>query len=332
MASLGETTVDTDNVTSGELGSIVLNDGFNERNIPLPDDWEAIAHFALTFDGYRYWGSFDKCATVANSAVKRYASKGLMPTSLTDLRTCLFFEQRRWRHTGELPTAEHEKLYIYALLEAIRRCRLIPSFEAIAADVRTPLIEAARRWKEAGAEQRPRVQPDVLAHWDGLIAAWVEDVRMPLLIRKSACSGQMLEHSSGRAILCVDNSPANWCLSSALLERRPTPQDLLAALDDGTLPIAMIKPVVPSSYKGTMRRMGDVPNLNTLGWKVCHVYPAGMKERLTPTVSIAKLKERSRRLLTPRNMFVVPNDEYAALGELPEFIAAFKDPSCTTGD
>lgn len=72
--------------------------------------WNDISEFALTFNGYRELGSFDQCAEIANA--RRH-------DSLTDLRTCLFFEQRRFRHCGEEPD-EDDIQYIHALIEKIR--------------------------------------------------------------------------------------------------------------------------------------------------------------------------------------------------------------------
>ena len=71
---------------------------------------EEIERFALTFDGYEHWGSFDQCALIANE--QRH-------DTLTNLRTCLFFEQRRWRHFGEAPDAEAEA-YWRTLVDKIR--------------------------------------------------------------------------------------------------------------------------------------------------------------------------------------------------------------------
>ncbi len=68
-----------------------------------------IFRFALTFNGYEYWGS-DKCGHIAN---KR------MHNTLTELRTCLFFEQRRYRHFGHPPDTEDEQ-YIRSLICKIR--------------------------------------------------------------------------------------------------------------------------------------------------------------------------------------------------------------------
>jgi hypothetical protein len=60
---------------------------------------EELARFAHSFDGYAHWGGHAKCAEVANARDH---------SSLTHLRTCLFFEARRWRHFGEAPDAEAE--------------------------------------------------------------------------------------------------------------------------------------------------------------------------------------------------------------------------------
>ncbi len=82
-----------------------------DADIPPPSaSYEIIAAFALTFDGYTKLGSFEACAEVANS--RRH-------NSLTDLRTCLFFEQRRWHHFGDVPDGETMS-YLHGLLDQIR--------------------------------------------------------------------------------------------------------------------------------------------------------------------------------------------------------------------
>jgi hypothetical protein len=91
------------------------NDATHERltleNVPGPSaEWSTIEKFALTFNGYEVHGSFDACAEIANA--QRSAS-------LTDLRTCLFYEQRRWRHFGYDPDASTME-YIHGIVEKIR--------------------------------------------------------------------------------------------------------------------------------------------------------------------------------------------------------------------
>jgi hypothetical protein len=79
--------------------------------IPGTDaDWYSISMFALQFDGYKESGSFEACAEIANSGRDK---------TLTDLRVCLFFEQRRWRHFGEDPD-EKTMVYIRGITEKIR--------------------------------------------------------------------------------------------------------------------------------------------------------------------------------------------------------------------
>ena len=87
--------------------------------VPSPDaDWSAIGAFALTFNGYQYWGSFGRCAEVANRWSDAWYREQRLPPALIELRTCLFFEQRRWRHYGRIPD-EEAMTYIRALVRAI---------------------------------------------------------------------------------------------------------------------------------------------------------------------------------------------------------------------
>jgi hypothetical protein len=80
--------------------------------VPDPDaPLDRISEFAATFDGYRHWGSFKKCAEIANA--ERH-------DSLTNLRSCLFFEWRRWHHFGDEPDAEAEDQWRH-LVREIRR-------------------------------------------------------------------------------------------------------------------------------------------------------------------------------------------------------------------
>ena len=81
---------------STEIGNAELT----VADIPsIKEVWSRIEPFALTFDGYGYWGSIDKCVEVASKP----------PATLTQLRTCLFFEARRWSHLGQKPDAKSLK-------------------------------------------------------------------------------------------------------------------------------------------------------------------------------------------------------------------------------
>jgi hypothetical protein len=81
------------------------------EDLPGPQaDWSTISAFALTFDAYVVLGSFEACAEIANARNSE---------TLTDLRTCLFFEQRRWRHFGEEPDSSSLE-YIHGIVEKTR--------------------------------------------------------------------------------------------------------------------------------------------------------------------------------------------------------------------
>jgi hypothetical protein len=95
-----------------EFGTAELtNAELREDLLPSPEaSWHDIQRFALTFDAYGHWGSLQRCAEIANSRDHR---------NLTHLRTCLFFEQRRWRHFGEAPKGTDLR-YMQDLVERIR--------------------------------------------------------------------------------------------------------------------------------------------------------------------------------------------------------------------
>ena len=82
------------------------------KDVPPSDaDIREITQFAHTFDGYARWGSFERCADIANAPDH---------STIDHLRTCLFFEARRWRHFGERPDDEALQ-YWRSLVAEIRR-------------------------------------------------------------------------------------------------------------------------------------------------------------------------------------------------------------------
>lgn len=91
---------------------IIPTDQLESSDVP-PDnaELEDLFRFAYTFDGYQHWGSFSRCAEIANA--RDYGT-------LDKLRTCLFFEARRWRHFGDLPD-EEESRYWRSLVAEIRQ-------------------------------------------------------------------------------------------------------------------------------------------------------------------------------------------------------------------
>jgi hypothetical protein len=100
--------------------NIIPNSQLIENDIPHQRaSWKKIEPFAQTFDGYKHWGSFKKCREVAEEGVKLYRGKKELTQSLTDLRSCLFFESRRWKHYEKSPSKKGME-YVHILVEAIR--------------------------------------------------------------------------------------------------------------------------------------------------------------------------------------------------------------------
>ncbi|MBM3179627.1 MAG: hypothetical protein FJZ86_04660 [Chloroflexi bacterium] len=98
----------------------IPNSQLIEKDIPSRRaGWSKIEIFALTYNGYTQWGSFKKCREVAKQGINLYKGKKELTQSLTDLRTCLFFEARRWKHYEENPTKKGME-YVHILVEAIR--------------------------------------------------------------------------------------------------------------------------------------------------------------------------------------------------------------------
>ena len=77
------------------------------NNIPKDDaDWMEIQEFCLSFNAYEYLDSFEKAAEVANDHYRKYKEDKTLSNNLEELRTALFFEQRRHRHFGNSPNPE----------------------------------------------------------------------------------------------------------------------------------------------------------------------------------------------------------------------------------
>ena len=89
-------------------------------------DIQAIWDYALTVDGYAYTMVELKreCGDLANERAHVFSETGVWEGSFEELRCCLFFEQRRWRHFGSDPEGnqllEVQKLYL-AVREKWRR-------------------------------------------------------------------------------------------------------------------------------------------------------------------------------------------------------------------
>jgi hypothetical protein len=104
----------------GNLMDKIPNSQLLDEDLPSRRaTWKKIIPFAQSFNGYEHWGSVQKCREVAKQGVALHKSRRDLNQSLTDLRTCLFFEARRWKHLKKNPTKSGLE-YVHALVEAIR--------------------------------------------------------------------------------------------------------------------------------------------------------------------------------------------------------------------
>ncbi len=136
MAGAGGTDADAPDYAHGPWGRVPGGDARHHsygREIPCDQltaqdvpprgaDWSAVFAFALTYNGYARFDGEDgyaPCARLANTSRTRWDSQRELPETLIDLRTCLFYEQRRYRHFGILPAGDDAR-YIGVLVDAIR--------------------------------------------------------------------------------------------------------------------------------------------------------------------------------------------------------------------
>jgi hypothetical protein len=99
----------------------IPNEKLEKADVPdATAPWPEIELFGLTFNGYEAFPG-DECANLANKVMDEFSknAKILEKLTLTELRACLFFEQRRYRHCDEVPDASG-MIYIGALLNFIR--------------------------------------------------------------------------------------------------------------------------------------------------------------------------------------------------------------------
>lgn len=85
---------------------------------PAPLDTEdpgRIWEFAFKYNAYEKLGSFQAVCKLAHEREKVFMDTGKWIGTVDELRACLFFEQRRWRHMGEDPEGEslHRLIHLY---------------------------------------------------------------------------------------------------------------------------------------------------------------------------------------------------------------------------
>jgi hypothetical protein len=99
-----------------KLMETIPNDALRLDELPGPDAGGTdVWRLADTFNGFKHWGSLERCAEIAD---RRFYDQQ-RDSNLTELRTCLFYECRRWHYFGELPDW-HCEPYVRGLVEKIR--------------------------------------------------------------------------------------------------------------------------------------------------------------------------------------------------------------------
>lgn len=190
-------------------------------------------------------------------------------------------------------------------------------------DIDGELQRLAQLW--AKHPLRPRIENEVAEYWERLIALWVADASLPLLIRKTEkgiARGEVVRHKSGRDLVPTDNSPASWSYMAAFTGQRPSVEDIQMALSADTIPVTMVldrESKARAKFK-CCRTSSASPNEKR--WKVCHKRPVGLHGRASIIDRpITELHAHFRDFLSPSNIFLVPL-LLGGLGEIPHFIEA----------
>ncbi len=202
--------------------------------------------------------------------------------------------------------------------------------QSLPGDMPVLLRKLADAW--AREPSRPHPKPEVLAHWDELIAEWSGDSSLPLFVRKAAnYRGSVVRLASGREVVPTDNSPAQWAFALAVLGECPSLDWVRSQVASDAIPVAMIlnkSERAAARYRCTLKR---AVNPNSAGWKVAHIAGVGLASGdPIEAISEARLGQHFSRLMSPRNMFVI-HTEYAGLGELPEFCDEIRKSTISPG-
>jgi hypothetical protein len=164
-----------------------------------------------------------------------------------------------------------------------------------------------------------KVYIDFVVKWDLCIKNWASDPTIPLLIRKREGRelGTVITHSTGRKLILVDNSPAQWIFSCTCNGSSP-PTDIISDLENGVIPIAMVLPKLKPGVDTYRGKLSNCPNTQTLGWYLGHKAGVGLYKKIS-NCTIDELQNHFIKLMSPSNMFVVPKD-MRGLAELIDFV------------
>lgn len=98
----------------------IPNDELKKTDVPaMTASWPEIESFALSLNGYKAIPR-DSCIRLANEVHEAFLEEATIPheLTLTELRACLFFEQR-WYHQCDAVPEGGDLAYLRALLDSI---------------------------------------------------------------------------------------------------------------------------------------------------------------------------------------------------------------------
>lgn len=106
----------------GNVVRPIPHEALTRDDLPHPrDPFEEVVRFAYTFDGYAEMG-MRMCGEMANRGLKAFLDTGELPAWLANdlarLRSCLYFEARRWILLEREPDTR-ALIYVHGLIEAI---------------------------------------------------------------------------------------------------------------------------------------------------------------------------------------------------------------------
>jgi hypothetical protein len=188
-------------------------------------------------------------------------------------------------------------------------------------DLLHPIELLAKAW--AISPQRPHPSQEVLARWDEIIKAWAEADDIPLLVRKANGNrGHALKHASGRTVVPVDNSSAQWvfrCAADAVVWELDEVRSRLREIPVAQAQDSRSGEKANAVYTCCNSRKNGVSGL---GWRLAHIEPVGLRAQWE-VCSLQNLKDHFKLLMSPSNMFVVPSS-VGGLAEVPAVIGSVR--------
>ncbi len=191
-----------------------------------------------------------------------------------------------------------------------------PIIDLIGDDIRNKIREIGRLWKMS--DYNPHIDDNVLKNWEHVIDEWINDNRMPLIIRKETNKrGQSFIHPSGREIIISDNTFAIWVYNCVMNNKTYSLSQLRDMLSANEIPMVFMQTKDILQKGKYTRPLGSYALLNC---KLCHIEPIGFNSnKAIEELDIVDIQQHFWKYANPYNMFVLPK-EIGELGEIQMFI------------